>query len=367
MNLVTSSRRFGAALRRGLVPVLGLAVAAVAQAQVGMAELNLGELPVTLVYPTAQTAQAVTLGPFELSVARDATPLPGVRRLVVLSHGTGGSALSDHGLAATLARAGFVVAQPLHRGDNHRDSSLAGPAAWALRPQEVTRVIDALAQHPQWQPLLALDRVGVHGMSAGGVTALALAGAQWRVLDLVRHCQAQGDADFGFCYSGAPDPQAQAVRRARYQATRNVPEALLPAALTAVHGGRSPGAAGDDVRADSRVAVVTLAVPVAAIFSSESLARIKLPVGVVTAGRDTWLLPAQHSARVLRECRSCTLLADLPGAAHMDLLAPWPESVARAVAAQQSRGALPEPGFDARQRDAAFAQIAAFYRRELPR
>ena len=51
----------------------------------------------------------------------------------------------------------------------------------------------------------------------------------------------------------------------------------------------------------------------------------------------------------------------------MDLVSPWPASVARSIAAVQTIGALPAPGFDARQRDAAFAGIAAFYRRELAR
>lgn len=368
MNLPRPRNRLALALRGALARLLcGLLLCGAAQAQVGLATLNVGDLPVTLVYPTAQVAQPVAFGPFVLTVARDAAPLPGVRRLVVMSHGTGGSPLSDHALAATLARAGFVVAQPLHAGDNYLDASRAGPASWDSRPQEVTRVIDALARHPQWQPLLALDRVGVHGMSAGGVTALALAGAQWRLLDLVRHCQAQGDADAGFCFNGLVDPAARAARQASYTLSRGVPEAFLPAMVAAVHGGRSPSAGGDEVRTDPRVAAVTVAVPVAAMFTTESLARLRVPVGVVSADQDTLLRPAFHAARLLRDCPACTLLAELRGAAHMDLVSPWPASVARSTAAVQTIGALPAPGFDARQRDAAFAGIAAFYQRELVR
>ena len=334
---------------------------------VGLSTLNVDGMPVTLVYPSAQAAQPVAFGPFTLNVAQDAAPLPGLRRLVVLSHGTAGSTGADHDLAATLARAGFVVAQPLHPGDNFRDASRAGPAAWQTRPQDVSRVIDALARHPQWQPLLALDRVGVHGMSAGGVTALALAGAQWRLLDLLRHCQAQADADAGFCFNGLTDPAARAARLVSYQSAKGVPEALLPASVTALHGGRSPSAAGDDLRPDPRVAAVTVAVPVAALFSTSSLARLRLPVGVVSADQDTMLQPAFHARRLLRDCPACTLLADLRGAGHMDLLSPWPADLARSTAAQQYLGGLPVPGFDTRQRDAAFAAIAAFYRRELGR
>lgn len=249
-----------------------LVVCATAHAQtavsVGMTQLKTGDLPVTLVYPTLQPARSVALGPFVLQVAPDAVPQPGMRRLVVLSHGTGGNALSDH----------------------------------------------TLAVDPSWQPLLQLDKVGVHGMSAGGVT-----------------------------------------------------EAFLPANMRVLQGGITvdPAAGRADVRPDLRVAAVTLAVPVGAIFSADSLARIRVPVGLVTAGRDTMLLPEFHSDPVLRHCTACTRLADLKGAAHFDLLSPWPDAVALSVGAKQARSGQPEPGFDPKQRDDAFEAIARFFARQL--
>jgi predicted dienelactone hydrolase len=348
------------ALLAALLPALMMSSAV---AQVGMTQLQAGDLPITMVYPTPEVATRRSFGPFEIEVAPDAQPTAGARRLIVLSHGTGGSAISDHALAATLARAGFVVAQPLHRGDNFRDLSRAGPASWATRPAEVGEVIDMLAGHPVWKARLRLDRVGVHGMSAGGVTALSLAGAQWRLLDLVRHCGANADADAGFCFNGLPTPAAQAERRAGFERARGVPEAFLPPDMKVVHGGRP--AAGGDPRPDARVAAITLSVPLAAIFPSESLARIDVPVGVVRAGRDRWLVPQFHSDHVLRACERCSLIADLPGAGHMDLLAPWPAAVARDVAASQPVGGMPEPGFDPKAREQAFAAIAAFHSSRL--
>jgi len=184
-----------------------------AHAQVGMANTELGGLPVTLIYPTAEPVKRLVQGSFEIDVAVDAAPTPGPHALVVMSHGTGGSALTDHALAATLARAGFIVAQPQHRGDNHADMSKSGPAAWTTRPREISAVIDALAASPMWRPLVQVDKVGVHGMSAGGGTALVMAGARWRVLDLARHCAEHGDEDFGFCFNGTASPTARAERR----------------------------------------------------------------------------------------------------------------------------------------------------------
>ncbi len=334
-------------------------------AQVGMTEWRAGALPVTLVYPTEAPTRPQSFGPFSIDVALNAPALNQRQRLIVISHGTGGSAIADHALAATLARAGFVVAQPLHAGDNSQDSSQAGPVAFERRPREVSQVIDAIAKDPVWSTRLDLSKVGVHGMSAGGVTGLSLAGAQWRMLNLIRHCNANAQADESFCFQGAKDGKARAERQASYGRAKYVPEIFLPAELKALHGGSTPTRDQPDPRPDPRVAAVSLAVPLAVIFSPESLARIRIPVGVVSAQRDEVLVPRFHSARVLAHCKTCTLLADLPGAGHFDVLWPWPESTAREVAARQVRGGLPVPGFDPRLREAAHARIAAFHRQHL--
>lgn len=353
-------------MRRTTLLLAAALASGTAGAQIGLAQFDAGGMPVTLTYPTAAVASPQHFGPVTLTVAPDAALAAGApRRLVVLSHGTGGSATVDHDLAATLARAGFVVAQPLHAGDNFADTSKAGPESWQRRPGEVSRVIDALAADPRWAPRLKLDRVGVHGMSAGGGTALVMAGGQWRLADLVRHCQAQGDADIGFCYNGLADAAAQAQRRAQYDSARGVPDLFLPAPMTRLQGGRTPAAEGADPRPDARVAAVTVAVPVAAMFTPESLARIRVPVGVVAAQRDQMLVPAWHSSRLLQACSACSLLADLPGAGHMDLLSPLPAGIAQDEAARQPRGGAPEAGFDTRLRDAAFQAVADFHRRHL--
>ena len=350
---------------RCLATGLALLCSLAAQAQVGMSTWPVQARPVTLIYPTQAVSRPQTFGPFTIDVALNAAPLNQRQRLIVISHGTGGSAIADHALAAALARAGFVVAQPQHEGDNWQDTRLAGPESFQRRPQEVIQVIDALAKDPKWSARLDLARVGVHGMSAGGVTGISLAGGQWRTLNLLRHCQAHLKADESFCFQGAKDGAARAERQAQYDRARYVPEVFLPAGLKTVHGGRTPAKHSAEVRPDPRIASVTLAVPLSSIFTAESLARIRVPVGVVSAQRDEVLVPRFHSGHLLAHCKACTLLADLPGAGHFDVLWPWPETVAREVAAQQVRGGAPVPGFDGRLRDAAHAKIVAFHRQHL--
>ncbi len=339
--------------------------ASLAQAQVGMAPWQAGPLPVTLVYPTAAVAKPQAMGPFTLTVAPNVAPLPGRHRLIVMSHGTAGSPLPDFALAATLVRAGFVVAQPTHEGDNHLNTTLAGPASWQRRPAEVIAVIDALAKDPTWAPLLDLSQVGVHGMSAGGVTGLALAGAQWSILNLVKHCSAHPQDDAGFCFNGAKDGPARAEREKQFDRAPWWPSFFFPSKIQALHGGRTPTSSAPEVRPDTRIAAVTLAVPVGAVFSAESLARIAIPVGIVGADQDQVLLPRFHSDRVLAHCKTCTLLTTLQGAGHFDLLSPWPTALASQVAHTQVRGGLPMPGFDAAAREAVQARIAAFFLQHL--
>ena len=154
------------------------------------------------------------------------------------------------------------------------------------------------------------------------------------------------------------------IRAASFERTKTVPEMFLPAEIKTWRGGLEPSGNGNEVRPDKRIAAVSLSVPLAAIFSAESLARIQIPVGLVTAKDDQVLVPRFHSDHVLAHCRSCQRLTDLP-AGHFDLLAPWPEILAKDVASRQVRGGLPTPGFDTRLRDAAFAQIVQFHLKHL--
>ncbi len=354
-------------------------VTSASQAQVpsvGLRQIQSNGMPITLVYPTAAAAQDVTYGAFTAQVASNAAPLPvassaasGKRALIVLSHGTAGSALPDHTLAANLARAGFVVAQPEHRGDNWQDFSNAGPESWKTRPQDVSETIDAVARDPELAPLVDIRRVGVHGMSAGGVTGLALAGAQWRMLNLAKHCAQNLDEDIGFCLNGlAGKTWPQLMRKTQFFMAKVLTESNAPDNLKVVYGGKSSAQAtdqGHDPRPDPRIAAVSLAVPVGAIFTPESLARIRIPVALSTSGDDGVLLPRFHSQHVLKHCTHCTLLSDQPKAGHFDWLSPWPASVAQTVAATQMRGGMPNPAFTDADRKKTFDQIALFFKKKL--
>jgi hypothetical protein len=109
------------------------------------------------------------------------------------------------------------------------------------------------------------------------------------------------------------------------------------------------------------VVAVSLAVPVGVIFTPESLARMRIPVGLNIAGNDLVLLPRFHSQHVLQHCKTCTTLSDHPKAGHFDWLSPWPTNIATPVAATQMRGGMPTGTLGAAERGHSHAQIVQFF------
>ena len=64
---------------------------------------------------------------------------------------------------------------------------------------------------------------------------------------------------------------------------------------------------------DPRLAAIVAAVPAAADFDVATLAHPRVPLALITADGDGWLLPRFHSGPVLAACQGCVLLADLHG------------------------------------------------------
>ena len=310
-----------------------------------------GDGAVTVFYPTATADRPVQRGPFTLQLAPDAPPVRGNGRLVVVSHGSGGNPWVHSDLARTLVAAGFVVAMPVHRGDNAGDPSRPGPESWKRRPAEVSRAIDAVQRDGRLAPLLAFDRVGMFGMSAGGHTALSLAGGRWSPARLRDHCIAHLAEDFPACVGLATRLRGDLLDGPKKAIAEGVIRLRLDDTAWFTHD-------------DPRIRAVVAGVPFAADFDASSLATPRVPLGLVTAGRDAWLAPRFHSAAILQACLPrCELLADMPGAGHAALLSPPPPPQ---VLGPVARDLLADPpGFDRGDLVAVHAGIAAFFGRHL--
>ena len=335
--------------RRMLGAALAL-LSALAQASVGLTEIAATAVdgPVTLYYPSDATAQPIKRGQFTLTLATQGTPVRGNGRLVVISHGSGGAPWVHADLARSLVEAGFVVAMPEHHADNYKDDSNPGPDSWAMRPLEVSRTIDAVGRDPRFAPLLNLDKVGVYGMSAGGHTALTLAGGRWSPALFKAHCEADLTEDFQACVGllvrlngGMLDGPKKwgALTVIRYRFDDATPR----------------------VYTDPRVAAVVAGVPFAADFDMASLATPRVPLGLVTAQQDRWLVPRFHSDRVLQACKPCEHIADLPTGGHGALLSPLPAGFTGLVGDMLND----PPGFDRNQMPEVDRKITAFFARHL--
>lgn len=340
------SKRF----RRLLAVALSLTAVAT-QAAVGLTELpgTGGDGPVTVYYPTRSEEAPVKRGPFTLTLAANGEPARGNGRLVVISHGSGGSPWVHSDLARALVESGFVVALPQHRGDNSRDFSTPGPESWKRRPAEVSRAIDAVAQDARFAPLLALDAVGMYGMSAGGHTALSLAGGHWSPAGFRDHCNAHIAEDFPACVGLATSLTGGPLDDSKKWLALRVIRQRFDDATPQTH-------------TDPRIRAIVAAVPFAADFDMASLAAPRVPLGLVTAGQDRWLAPAFHSGAVLKVCAACERVAELRDAGHGALLspAPPPEVLGKAAALLAD-----PPGFDRHVLPAVDQRISNFFRKHL--
>jgi predicted dienelactone hydrolase len=74
-----------------------------------------------------------------------------------------------------------------------------GPASWIKRPIEVSQSIDVVAGSQSLAANLRLDSVGLFGGSAGGHTALSMAGGKWSKARFRNHCEEHIREDFSSC------------------------------------------------------------------------------------------------------------------------------------------------------------------------
>jgi predicted dienelactone hydrolase len=307
-----------------------------------------GDGPITVFYPSAAEDKPTERGPFKFNLAFQGKPERGNGRLVVVSHGSGGSPWVYADLARTLVGAGFVVAIPEHRGDNFKDFSKAGPESWKLRPAEVSRAIDAVSKDARFASLLSVDKVGVYGMSAGGHTALTLAGGRWSPALFARFCEAHIEEDFPACVGLATRLRG------------NFLDSWKIAAAKAYLRWRLTDATPQTFR-DPRVRAVVAGVPFAADFDMASFSALAVPLGLVTADRDKWLVPRFHSDAVLKACKQCELVAEIRGGGHGALLSPYPPGLPEILADLMDD----PPGFDRKTLPEVDRRIAAFFSRHL--
>lgn len=217
--------------------------------------------------------------------AASGPPVP----LIIISHGTGAGPISHVDTAQALAAAGFVVAAPMHPGDNFQDDSIVGRPQWmADRSRHVGRVIDFMLTAWEGRERLIPDRVGIFGFSAGATTALVSIGGEPDLGRVPGHCERRREFVCGLM--AAP----------------------------------SPGGSGSPQWVhDRRIAAAVIAAPgLGFAFAPSGLANVRVPIQLWAGGADE-TVPYDTNAAVVRELVGPAVdFHRVEGAVHLSFLAP---------------------------------------------
>ena len=240
-------------------------------------------------YPSREAEGLTKLGSYEVEATEGAKIAMGRYPLLMLSHGNTGTPLALHDLATSLARKGFVVVAVLHPGDNYKDHSRLGTLSNLYgRPMQISAAISATLADPELSPYVHDEQVGVIGYSAGGETALILAGAQPDLDRLRRYCQER------------PEDRDACTTKGELIADR---DDLVPAA-------------------DPRVHALLLMAPLSLMFGRQTLADVHVPVLLYSGENDRLVFPDKNADALARKLPVEPEFKVIPGAGHFVFMAP---------------------------------------------
>jgi predicted dienelactone hydrolase len=246
----------------------------------------------TVWYPADSTAVEKTqwVGPSNAPQFAAGSAAPGAKLavgrfpLIVLSHGTGGSALMMGWLGTALARQGYIAAAVNHPGNNALEEYTAeGFSLWWERAKDLSEVIDHLLGDPDFGSRIDAQRIGAAGFSLGGYTMIEIAGGITDRGALQHFCRSAA-AD-GTCKSPPEFPSLTDYLNRLDETARHDPE--IAASLRRAM----------DSHRDARVrAVFAIAPALGPAFPPDALRNIAIPVEIV-AGRADDQVPIASNAR----------------------------------------------------------------------
>ena len=243
-------------------------------------------LDVVVWYPAAATAPEKPLvipglDIFELGrAARDAPLAAKAARfpLIVISHGTGGSALSMAWLGEALAAHGYIAAAVNHPGNNAAEPYTAeGFSIWWERARDLSETISGMLADAKFGARIDPKRIGSAGFSLGGYTMIAIAGGITDVQGFVRFCDSPNAGR-----NCASPPEFPSLVEDFRKMLWEHPERLRHS--------------GDSFR-DARVrAVFAMAPGLGPAITVSSLESITIPVQIV-AGESDQNVPVEQNAK----------------------------------------------------------------------
>lgn len=260
-------------------------------------------------YPAAATAtksETIFGGPPDREVFAPITVASGAEisntkqkyPLVLLSHGTGGSAVQMMWLGYYLASRGYIAAAVNHHGNTAAERQPAAPGflLYWERARDLSVLLDKLLADPLFGPRIDRDRIGAAGFSLGGYTVISIAGGQFSQRQFDSFC-ASPQRDFT-CEPQPEFPDAPKVFAELKKTDLVVQESLRHA--------------GDSYR-DLRIKrVFAIAPALGGGFIKAGLSRIRIPVFIVVGQADKIAPPATNAQRYAQFIKRAKLTV-LPG------------------------------------------------------
>jgi predicted dienelactone hydrolase len=213
----------------------------------------------------------------EAKIAASPAKLP----LILLSHGTGGTAQTLAWFATALAAHGYIVVGVNHPGNNAMEPyTVQGFTLWWERAKDLSTVLDDILADPDFGPHVDRQRIGGAGFSLGGYTMIELAGGKTSREHYAKDCRAMPDQ-----VSCKPPPEFPDLI-----AKADALAATDPAYAKAL---REDGASYRDPRIR---AVFTMAPALGPAFAPASLKTIAIPVAIVAGAQDS-IVPVDANAK----------------------------------------------------------------------
>jgi predicted dienelactone hydrolase len=223
--------------------------------------------------------------------------------LILLSHGTGGTADSMDWIGAALAASGYIVAAVNHPGNNALEPmTWEGFTLWWERATDLSEVLDGVLADPVLGPHVDRTRIGALGFSLGGYTVLELAGAR---TDL--------PAFLAFCHDHPTDAVCHPPEMAR------VVDLPTPGAQPSPETAASQARAGASYRDPRIKAVFAIAPALGQAFDAKSFADVSIPIELMVGTKDA-NVPVPTNASHIATLLPATKLILVPGAAHYTFL-----------------------------------------------
>jgi predicted dienelactone hydrolase len=206
------------------------------------------------------------------------------RPLILLSHGSGGSAAQMAWLGIALARAGMIAVAVNHPGNNALEPyTPEGFMLWWERATDMSEVLDGMLADEDFGPRIDTRMIGAAGFSLGGYTVLELAGARTDVTAVERTCTEHPELEM--CHT----PEM-----------KDLPHGASLLERVRKTSGESLARSADSFR-DPRVkAVFAIAPGPGMALTAESLKQLRVPAEVVVGASDRFA-PAAGNADWIRE------------------------------------------------------------------